>query len=140
MFILDASGSVGSSNFQTMKTFVRDLVNEFDIGSSKVRVGVQKYSSGTNTEFHLNQYYDRNTVKSKVMGVVFTGGTTNTGRERERVGRGGGGGERERGGRGGRQTDRRTDRDTNRDRKRDRQSHRETQTQTDRQTDKQIQT
>ena len=84
VFILDASGSVGSSNFQTMKTFVRDLVHEFDIGSSKVRVAVQKYSSGTNTEFHLNQYYDKNTVKSKVMGIVFTGGTTNTGRERGR--------------------------------------------------------
>ena len=36
VFVLDASGSVGSSNFQTMLSFVQDLVNDFDIGSNAV--------------------------------------------------------------------------------------------------------
>ncbi|XP_076472733.1 matrilin-1-like [Babylonia areolata] len=79
VFIMDASGSVGSSNFEVMKQFVRDLVDGFEIGSNKIRVGVQKYSSGTNTEFTLSQYTDKNSMKSRIMSIVFTGGGTNTG-------------------------------------------------------------
>ena len=79
VFILDASGSVGSGNFQLMLQFVRDLVDTFDVGSSKIRVGVQKYSSGTNTEFNLKTYYDKNAMKTRIMQVVYTGGGTNTG-------------------------------------------------------------
>ena len=43
IFVMDASGSVGSSNFQTMKSFVYDIVNSFDVGLDHVRVGVMSY-------------------------------------------------------------------------------------------------
>ncbi|XP_076472602.1 hemicentin-1-like [Babylonia areolata] len=79
VFVLDASGSVGSSNFQTMLSFVQDLVSGFDIGSNKVRVGVQKFSSSTNTEFNLNTYYDQTAINTAVANIYYSGGTTNTG-------------------------------------------------------------
>ena len=44
VFVLDASGSVGSSNFQTMLAFVQDLINDFDIGSDKVLCSVRVLS------------------------------------------------------------------------------------------------
>ena len=79
VFIMDESGSVGYSNFQKMKEFVRDLVDTFDISSSTIRVGVMKYSSGANTEFNLNTYYDKNAMKSRIMSISYNYGGTNTG-------------------------------------------------------------
>ncbi|KAK7092657.1 hypothetical protein V1264_008370 [Littorina saxatilis] len=79
VFVMDASGSVGSENFQRMREFVRDLVDALDIGPNNIRVGVQKYSSGTNTEFNLSDYYDKEDMKNATMSIVYTGGSTNTG-------------------------------------------------------------
>ncbi|XP_070174899.1 cartilage matrix protein-like [Littorina saxatilis] len=82
VFVMDASGSVGSENFQRMREFVRDLVDALDIGPNNIRVGVQKYSSGTNTEFNLSDYYDKEDMKNATMSIVYTGGSTNTGTTR----------------------------------------------------------
>ena len=49
--------------------------------SVQVRVGVQKYSSSTNTEFNLNDYYDKTTMVTAVGNIAYTGGTTNTGKD-----------------------------------------------------------
>ena len=43
------------------------------------RVGVMKYSSGANTEFNLNSYYDKNAMKTRIMAISYNGGGTNTG-------------------------------------------------------------
>ena len=45
VFVLDGSGSIGSTNFEKCKTFVRSLVEEFEIGLDRYRIGVQQYSS-----------------------------------------------------------------------------------------------
>ncbi|XP_076472749.1 uncharacterized protein LOC143302101 isoform X14 [Babylonia areolata] len=79
IFVLDASGSVGYTNFETLKSFIRDLVSAFEIAPDKIRVGVQKYSTSTNAEIHLNQYYDKTTLEREIMNIRFTGGSTNTG-------------------------------------------------------------
>ena len=79
VFIMDESGSVRAHNFVKMKEFVRDLVDQFDIGSNTIRVGVMKYSSGANTEFNLNSYYDKNAMKNRIMAISYNGGGTNTG-------------------------------------------------------------
>ena len=52
--MLDASGSVGSTNFKKMKDFVVDVVKSFDIGVNKTKVSVVKFSSSVNTEFYFN--------------------------------------------------------------------------------------
>ena len=42
---------------------------------------MQKYSSDTNTEFNLNDYYDKTTMVTAVGNIAYTGGTTNTGKD-----------------------------------------------------------
>ena len=81
IFVLDASGSVGTSNFETVKQFIRDLVDAFEIGPNNIRVGVEKYSTVTNTEFDLKDYLNKKALGTRIMSIPYTGGTTNTGEE-----------------------------------------------------------
>jgi Mg-chelatase subunit ChlD len=45
IFVIDASGSVGTSNFVEMKNFVSTLVISMQVGSNSVRVGVMTFST-----------------------------------------------------------------------------------------------
>ena len=79
IFVLDSSGSVGCSNFYTMLTFVSDMVNDFDIGSDLVRVGVIKYDWNIYLEIDLNSYTDKTLLRAAILNIAYTGGATNTG-------------------------------------------------------------
>ena len=50
-FIIDSSGSIGRSNWERMKRFVKSVVSKIDIGFSSTRVAVIAYS--TNPEISL---------------------------------------------------------------------------------------
>ncbi|KAH3775135.1 hypothetical protein DPMN_176532, partial [Dreissena polymorpha] len=78
MFLLDSSGSVGSANFQKMKTFVHDMMTSFNIGPNAVQVGVDTFHSTVKTEFHMNQYNDRPGVQAAINKIPYTTGGTNT--------------------------------------------------------------
>ena len=43
--MMDESGSVGSSNYQLMKTFARNIANSFTIGPQDVQIGLLSFSS-----------------------------------------------------------------------------------------------
>jgi hypothetical protein len=45
IFVLDGSGSITSTNFLSIKKFVKDVVSSFDIGLDKTRIGVIKFST-----------------------------------------------------------------------------------------------
>ena len=77
-FVLDESGSVGSSNYQLMKQFVYDTVDEFDIGSDETQVGVISYSSSAIARFYLNTYHDKATLLAAINALPFNSGLTNT--------------------------------------------------------------
>ena len=77
-FILEESGSVGSSNYQLMKQFVYDTVNEFDIGPDDTQVGVVSYSNSARVHFYLNNYHDKATLLAAINSLPFYGGGTNT--------------------------------------------------------------
>ena len=64
-----------------MLCFFQDLIDGFDIGENAIRVGVQKYSSSTNTEFNLNTDYNKNSIKNRVANIYYTMGGTNTGKQ-----------------------------------------------------------
>lgn len=78
IFILDSSGSVGSSNFQLMKNFVHDTVNGFDVGPNSVHVGVISYASSYTFHFYLSTYSSKSSVLSAISNIPYTGGGTNT--------------------------------------------------------------
>ena len=77
-FVMDASGSVGYSDFQLMKQFVYDIVDSFEIGPDNVRVGVMSYGSSYTFHFYLNTYTTKSEVLSAVNSLPYSGGGTNT--------------------------------------------------------------
>ena len=78
MFVLDSSGSIGSTNFQKMRNFVKTVVNDLDIGPKRTQVGVIVFSSTASNSFHLNTYSDRQSLTAAVDGIPYIGGGTKT--------------------------------------------------------------
>lgn len=78
MFILDGSGSVGASNFDTVRDFVRGFVNGIDIGENRTQVGVILYSTSAEVVFHLNEYHNKSTMLEAIDDIPYNGGYTNT--------------------------------------------------------------
>ncbi|XP_060600216.1 uncharacterized protein LOC132753729 isoform X4 [Ruditapes philippinarum] len=78
VFLLDSSGSVGSSNFQKVKSFVHDLMNSFNIGPTSVQVGVDTFQSSVKSEFNMNTYHDRQSIQDAINKIPYHSGGTNT--------------------------------------------------------------
>ena len=80
VFALDASGSVGNRSFTKMKTFVRNVVSSFEIGDSKTRVGIIRYSSIRNVSIILPLGSINTTIQLSnfIDNIVYTGGNTAT--------------------------------------------------------------
>ena len=77
-FVLDESGSVGFSNYQLMKQFVYDTVNNFDIGPDDTQVGVISFSSSATARFYLNTYHDKAALLTAINNLPYSSGGTNT--------------------------------------------------------------
>ena len=77
MFVLDASGSIRSSNFLKVKEFVLQFVNRFPIGPMDNQVGVIVFDSVSRLIFDLDRYTDRSSLSNAVSSLVYTGGGTN---------------------------------------------------------------
>lgn len=78
MFVLDASGSIGTSNFASMINAVVNIVNSLTIGSNKTRVAVVRFSGSASLLFNLNTYTQKSTLISAIRGITYTRGGTNT--------------------------------------------------------------
>jgi len=78
VFVLDESGSVGSDNFDLMKSFVSQLVGRFDIDSGNTRVGLVTYSSSVIAQFNLSDYNTTASVQSSISSLNYSGGSTDT--------------------------------------------------------------
>lgn len=86
---MDGSYSIGLANFAKVRAFLEVLVNTFDIGEDKVRIGLVQYSRDPHTEFYLDTHHELEAVVAAVRSFPYRGGSTNTGRAltyvRERV-------------------------------------------------------
>ena len=76
--MLDSSGSVGHSHFQTVKQFVLDFVQGLKIGPNDTQVGVIVFGSSATVAFNLNTYSSKDSVLSAVRNIQYIGGGTNT--------------------------------------------------------------
>ncbi|KAL3859113.1 hypothetical protein ACJMK2_009345 [Sinanodonta woodiana] len=79
VFVLDSSGSIGSTNYQKMLEFVKNVVQKFDIGDDKIRVGTEIFSDRTYIQFQLNKYFDKAALENAITNIPYKRGTTNTG-------------------------------------------------------------
>ena len=59
VFMVDSSSSVGSTNFQKLEHFLKDVVSKIDVAPNKVQVGMVKYGSYPSVEFPLGAYKTR---------------------------------------------------------------------------------
>ena len=80
-FVLDSSGSVGSSNFDRMKLFVKDLADFYKLGREDTRVSVMSYSNSPSIHIRFSRYFlNKNQFDSAVDLISYSGEGTATAR------------------------------------------------------------
>ncbi|XP_061168898.1 uncharacterized protein LOC133178166 [Saccostrea echinata] len=78
IFVMDDSGSVVKSNFQTMLSFASDLLNAFTIGVADTQVGLIVFSTNVRRIFNFNAYSSRSAIQNAIRSTSYTGKGTNT--------------------------------------------------------------
>ena len=78
VIILDASGSIGSSNFRLMKIYITNMLAAFNIGPDDIRVGVIRYSSSASIVIPLGFYNSYFQLSSAINNIQYTEGYTYT--------------------------------------------------------------
>ena len=76
--MLDSSGSIGRLNFQRVRKFVLDFVEELTIGPNDNQVGVIVFSSSASVVFNLNTYSSKYAVLNAISNIAYIGGGTAT--------------------------------------------------------------
>ena len=79
-FIIDASGSVGLSNFKRCLQFIKNLVHTFIVSRQYTRFGAVLYNTRAYKIFGFNRYNNKNQVLRAVSRIRYTRGGTMTGR------------------------------------------------------------
>ncbi|CAC5378865.1 COL12A [Mytilus coruscus] len=78
VFLIDASGSIGSANFRKIKSFVSNSVSHFTIGPNDAQVGAITFSSQPHFQFALNKYKDNSSLSNAIQHIPYQSGGTNT--------------------------------------------------------------
>ncbi|XP_036188539.1 collagen alpha-5(VI) chain isoform X1 [Myotis myotis] len=79
MFLVDSSGSIGEKNFKTMKTFMRNMSANIQIGPDKTQIGVVQFSTKSKEEFQLNKYFTQKEISDAIDRMSPIGQNTMTG-------------------------------------------------------------
>ncbi|CAC5397052.1 COL6A [Mytilus coruscus] len=78
-FVLDQSSSIKTyENFQKELEFVREVIDRLEIGPTKAQVGLMKFSTDVNTEFHLGDHTTKTELVNALSMVKWDGGDTYT--------------------------------------------------------------
>ncbi|XP_045162007.2 collagen alpha-1(XII) chain-like [Mercenaria mercenaria] len=78
VFVLDDSGSVGSTNFRHALDFVKEIVRQLDIGPTKAQVAMLTFSTRTEISWYLNRYSTKQDLLAAVGSASYHGGVTHT--------------------------------------------------------------
>ncbi|XP_021352218.1 uncharacterized protein LOC110449589 [Mizuhopecten yessoensis] len=76
VFLLDASGSVGSSNFILMKFFIKNITANLLLGPNAIQVGIVTFATVPRYEFWLNEHYGALTLNPAIDSIVYTNAGT----------------------------------------------------------------
>ena len=77
MFVMDASGSIGGSNFEIMKSFVANVIRSLNT-STDSKVGVIRFSNSAQVVIPLQSTQDASGLATQVLAVGYTGSGTAT--------------------------------------------------------------
>nr|XP_034327350.1 collagen alpha-3(VI) chain isoform X2 [Crassostrea gigas] len=78
VFLLDASGSVGSANFFQQINLVKTFVENSNIGPSNVQVSVVTFSTRVQEVFNLSRYQSKEALLSSMNTIKYSAGSTHT--------------------------------------------------------------
>jgi len=78
VFVMDESGSIGTTNFDLMKDFLSRLVSRLDIDSGNTRVGLVTFSTNVRITINLNAHSTVRSFQSAIQSINYPGGNTNT--------------------------------------------------------------
>lgn len=78
VFLLDASGSVGSANFFQQINLVKTFVENSNIGPSNVQVSVVTFSTRVQEVFNLSRYQSKEALLSSMNTIKYSTGSTHT--------------------------------------------------------------
>ncbi|XP_049335347.1 matrilin-4 isoform X19 [Astyanax mexicanus] len=79
VLLIDGSKSVRPQNFELVKQFVNQVVDQLEVSGHGTRVGLVQYSSRVRTEFPLGMYKSKEEIKAAVMKVEYMEKGTMTG-------------------------------------------------------------
>ena len=79
MYVLDASGSVGSRDFGRLLDFVATLTSKLNVSASGTHVGVVRYSTRAQLLIRLGSITDPTKLDAEIRKIGFPGGSTATG-------------------------------------------------------------
>jgi len=71
LFTLDASGSVGTENFDIAQNFVADTVELLDIGADQIRVAGMMFHAVPLPQFDFDFSFDRDTIADEFRSFVY---------------------------------------------------------------------
>lgn len=77
-FILDASGSVGARKFESIKSFVKIMIDMLNVGEDFSNIAVVSYSDFPKLEFDLTTHQNRDGLKNAIDKIKYRSGSSNT--------------------------------------------------------------
>ena len=78
VFVVDTSGSIGSSNFQLIRDFIGDISTELIHNSPRSAVGVILFNGNAHIEFDLQAHINLSTLLPAINQLPYSGGSTST--------------------------------------------------------------
>ena len=75
---MDASGSIGATNFNLMKSFLSHLVSQMDVDSGSTRVGLVTFSSLVGSSFNLSGHNTIASMQRAISRLTYSQSGTNT--------------------------------------------------------------
>ncbi|KAM8868890.1 LOW QUALITY PROTEIN: collagen alpha-6(VI) chain-like [Spinachia spinachia] len=78
VFIIE-SGSIGTPNFQLVRTFLHSVVSGLEVGTSRVRVGIVTYNERATAQVYLNSFNDESDLLKFIKILPYQGGGKYTG-------------------------------------------------------------
>ena len=78
VFVIDTSGSIGSSRFQLIREFTANIASELIRNSPRSAVGVILFSSNAHIQFTLQTYTSLSLLLSAINNLPYSSGGTDT--------------------------------------------------------------
>ncbi|XP_066271290.1 cartilage matrix protein-like [Branchiostoma lanceolatum] len=79
IFLLDSSTSLGQSNFEKIKKYAKDIVDDLPIHTGLTRIGLVQYSDTPSDVVFLKDYESKAGISEAIDGLSYLGGATFTG-------------------------------------------------------------